>query len=65
MAPAELRRVQRLVISRAGDAIFCEGDNRPTHKLNLESGESLSTEQGVSEINESPFAPIAFMHARV
>jgi hypothetical protein len=56
----DLRKVQRLSLTRDGCAIYCEGEKRFTHQLDLQSGETRSTLQGVKEITESPWAPIVF-----
>ena len=55
----DLRRVQSFAL-RDGKTFYCEADNRPTHKLDFETGRSVSSERAVTDINESLFAPIVF-----
>ena len=56
----DIRRMQR--ISLAGDrrAIYCERENRPTLKLDADSGATLDTLGPVTEIYASPYAPVLF-----
>jgi hypothetical protein len=61
----DTRRVQRLSLTRDGLAIHCEGDNRPTQKLDLQSGQTLVSLRGVKEITESPYAPVIFLEKAV
>ena len=60
----DIRRTQRLSLARDGSAIYSECDNRPTLRLDLESGSTLLSLKGVQKIVESPFMPVTFLEQR-
>ena len=54
---ADLRQVQHLRFSSAGNCVWCEVDSRPVHCLDAKTGSTLKTLRGVRDALDSPYSP--------